>query len=160
MTISREILRFGTISMIIMVLLVKPMHSFSQSTVTQSAVDPLAIQLNEIRWGRPGGGNGFPIGVQTSRQGIDLETGGITYYAKFPAGSHFDLHWHTHDEFVVVVSGELTVVLGDESHNLNVGSYVVIPGKLIHSWDVPILGGDAIILVRRAGSADFNFVHK
>ena len=160
MTVNREILHFVTSRTIIMVLLVKPMLTFSQSTVTESAVDPLAIQVNEIRWGRPGGGNGFPIGVQTSRLGIDPETGGITYYAKFPAGSHFDLHWHTHDEFVVVVSGELTVVLGDESHKLNVGSYVVIPGKLTHSWDVPIQGGDAIILVRRTGPADFNFVNK
>ncbi len=160
MTIRRKILRSVTMITTIVVPLINPMHSFSQSTVTESIVDPFAIRLDEIRWGRPGGGNGFPLGVQTSRQGIDPETGGVTYYAKFPAGSHFDLHWHTHDEFVVVVSGELTVVLGDESYNINVGSYVVIPGKLNHSWDVPIQGGDAIILVRRAGIADFNFVNK
>ena len=119
-----------------------------------------AIDLEEVEWGPPGGGNGFPVGVQTARQGVDLETGGVTYYALFPAGSHFDLHWHTYDEYVVVVQGELTIRLGEEDHALAVGSYVVIPGSLNHSWTVPSGGEDAIILVRRAGPADFNFVDR
>ena len=160
MIISRGTFRFVMTIAITALLLVSPVLSVSQSTVTQFRVDPLVIELDEIQWRQPGGGNGVPIGVQTSRQGTDPETGGITYYAKFPAGSHFDLHWHTHDEFVVVVSGELTIVLGDESHDLSVGSYIVIPGKLNHSWDVPVAGEYAIILVRRAGPADFNFVDK
>ena len=160
MIISKGTFRFIMTIAITVLLLASPEPSVSQSTVTQFRVDPLVIELDAIRWGEPGGGNGVPIGVQTSRQGIDPETGGITYYAKFPAGSHFDLHWHTHDEFVVVASGELTIVLGDESHDLSVGSYIVIPGKLNHSWDVPVAGEDAIILVRRAGPADFNFVDK
>ena len=125
-----------------------------------SKYDPLAIPLSDIQWGQPGGGNGFPVGVQSARQGTDPVTGGITYYAKFPAGSHFDMHWHTHDEFVVVVQGSVTIVLGDESHAVSTGSYIVIPGKLNHSWDVPGGGEDAVIVVRRGGPADFNFVDK
>lgn len=123
-----------------------------------SASEPLAINLAELEWGPRGGGNGSPLGLRTARQGIDPITGGVTYYAMFPAGSHFDLHWHSHDEYVVVVAGELTIVLGEESHDLAVGSYVVIPGKLNHSWDVPAGGEDAVILVRRAGPADFHYV--
>lgn len=114
----------------------------------------------DINWGPPGGGNGYPVGVRSARQGIDPVTGGITYYALFPAGSHFDLHWHTHDEFVVVVQGKVTIQLGDEAHDVEVGSYIVIPGMLNHSWDVPAGGEDAIILVRRAGPADFNFIEQ
>ena len=34
-----------------------------------------------------------------------------------------------------------------------------IPGKMNHSWDVP-LDGEVVILVRRAGSADFHYVDK
>jgi mannose-6-phosphate isomerase-like protein (cupin superfamily) len=123
-----------------------------------SKFDPLAISLADVAWGPPGGGNGFPVGVQSARQGTDPVTGGITYYAKFPAGSHFDMHWHTHDEFVVVVQGSVTIVLGEESHSVSTGSYIVIPGKLNHSWDVPEGGEDAVIVVRRGGPADFNFV--
>lgn len=125
-----------------------------------SKYDPLAIPLSDIQWGQAGGGNGFPVGVQSARQGTDPVTGGITYYAKFPAGSHFDMHWHTHDEFVVVVQGSVTIVLGEESHAVSTGSYIVIPGKLNHSWDVPEGGEDAVIVVRRGGPADFNFVDK
>lgn len=127
---------------------------------SNSKYDPLAIPLADIQWGQAGGGNGFPVGVQSARQGTDPVTGGITYYAKFPAGSHFDMHWHTHDEFVVVVQGSVTIVLGEESHAVSTGSYIVIPGKLNHSWDVPEGTEDAVIVVRRGGPADFNFVDR
>ena len=122
------------------------------------ATEPLAIDLKDVPWGAPGGGNGFPVGVRTARQGVDPDTGGITYYAMFPAGSHFDLHWHSHDEYVVVVAGELSIQLGEQTHSLSVGSYVFMPGELPHSWTVPAGETDAVILVRRAGPADFHFV--
>jgi len=130
------------------------------NTTAQEATQPLALNLDKVEWGPPGGGNGSPVGVRTARQGIDPETGGITYYAMFPAGSHFDTHWHTYDEHVVVVKGEVTIVLGDEATDLTVGSYVVIPGKLNHSWDVPAGGSEAVIVVRRVGPADFHFVQE
>ena len=41
--------------------------------------NPLAINLDEIKWGPPGGGNGSPLGLRTSRQGVDPTTGGPTY---------------------------------------------------------------------------------
>lgn len=119
--------------------------------------EALAQNFSEINWGPAGGGNGFPVGVRSARQGVDPDTGGISYYAMFPAGSHFDLHWHTYDEFVVVVKGEVTIVLGEESSKVSAGGYIVIPGKLNHSWDVAAGGEDAVIFVRRAGPADFNF---
>jgi mannose-6-phosphate isomerase-like protein (cupin superfamily) len=120
--------------------------------------EPLASGLDELEWGPPHGGNGFPVGVRTAPQGVDPVSGGNTYYAMFPAGSHFDLHWHTHDEYAVVVAGSLTIRLGDEDHALAVGSYIVIPGGLKHSWTVPEGGNDAVIFVRRAGPPDFHFV--
>ena len=123
------------------------------------ATEPLAIDLNDVPWGEPGRGNGFPVGVRTARQGLNPNIGGVTYYALFPAGSHYDLHWHSHDEYVVVVAGELSIQLGEQTHSLSVGSYVVIPGELPHSWTVPAGEKDAVILVRRAGPADFRFVN-
>lgn len=144
-------MRIVSLSLIVFLSLAASPAMFGESFV---------IGLNDLNWTPPGGGNGFPVGVQTARQGVDPDTGGITYYAKFPAGSHFDLHWHTHDEYVVVVQGELSIRLGEDDHDLAVGSYVVIPGSLNHSWTVPADGEDAIILVRRAGPADFHFVEQ
>ncbi len=129
----------------------------AQEPIEQSPQLPLALNLSDVSWGPPGGGSGFPVGVRTARQGIDPSTGGITYYAMFPSGSHFDLHWHTYEEYVVVVQGEVTIVLGEETHTLTTGGYIVIPGKMNHSWDVPA-SEDAVILVRRGGPADFHFV--
>jgi len=117
----------------------------------------MMVVLDAVNWGPPGGGNGAPLGVRTAPQGVDPATGGITYYAMFPAGSHFDLHWHSYDEFVVVVSGAVTLDLGDNTQLVKTGSYIVIPAKMQHSWDVP-LDEDVVILVRRAGPADFNYV--
>ena len=58
----------------------------------------------------------------------------------------------------MVVAGELSIQLGEQPHSLSVGSYVVIPGELPHSWTVPAGERDAVILVHRAGLADFRFV--
>jgi mannose-6-phosphate isomerase-like protein (cupin superfamily) len=144
------------LALLLLALFQANLKSLAQELVS-AETQPLAINLAEINWGPAGGGNGFPVGVRTERQGTDPVTGGITYYAMFPSGSHFDLHWHTYDEHVVVVQGSVTIVLGEQSHSLGVGSYVVIPGKMNHSWDIP-QGEDAVIVVRRGGPADFHFV--
>ena len=125
----------------------------------ESNSEPIAINLDEVQWGPPGGGNGVPLGTRTAQQRVDDRTGGITYYALFPANTHFDLHWHTHDEFVSVMSGAVTLVLGDQSYDLEAGAYVVIPGGMNHSWDIPG-DGDVVILVSRAGPADFHFIEQ
>lgn len=135
---------------------------FLLSTAVSAALaqsDPLAINLDEVNWGNAGGGNGVPIGTRTARQGIDPDTGGITYFALFPAGTRFDRHWHSHDEFVSVQQGPVTLTLGEERHTLHAGAYIVIPGGMEHVWEIPD-SGDVIILVRRAGPADFHFVEE
>jgi quercetin dioxygenase-like cupin family protein len=119
--------------------------------------EALAINLSELEWGPPGGGNGVPLGTRTVRQGIDPDTGGITYFAHFPAGTRVDRHWHTHDEFVSVQQGSVRIILGEQSYELEAGAYVVIPGGMEHVWETPE-NTDVIILVRRAGPADFHFV--
>lgn len=134
------------------------LFSFNSHSQNSEPIAPLVVNLSELEWGPAGGGNGFPVGVRTARQGVDPATGGITYYALFPAGSHFEKHWHSHDEYAVVVSGKLEILLGDKTRELAVGSYIVIPGSLEHAWTVPEGSDDAVILVRRAGPADFHFV--
>ena len=119
--------------------------------------EPRVVNFRDVSWGPPGTTPRFPAGVQTAQLGVDPDTGGPTYLARFPAGSHFDLHWHTHAEYVAVMSGAVTLVLGDATHALGQGDYVVIPAAMSHSWDVPP-GEPVIILVRRDGPADFNFV--
>ena len=116
------------------------------------------FRLDTVTWSPPYDGPlGYPKGAQRSSLGIDSVTGGETYYARFPAGSRFELHWHSHAEYAVVLRGTVTHTLGQVTQRLSAGDYVVIPPKTNHGW-VADAGGDVFLLIRRDGPADFNFV--
>ena len=121
--------------------------------------DPLAINLAEVEWGKPGDGSIAPAGTRTALQSTDPNAGAISYYTWYHAGSFFDLHWHTHDEYVVLIRGAVTISLGKEVYDLEPGAFIIIPGGMPHYWDVPE-SGDAIILAKRTGPADFHFVNR
>jgi quercetin dioxygenase-like cupin family protein len=147
----------GVQAITVLIGVVLNMGYFAYSALAQDHSIARVFNLDDIPWGPAGGGNGFPVGVRTAQMGLDSNSGGITYYAEFPAGSKFDSHWHTHDEFVVVANGSLAIQMGEDKHVLKTGSYIVIPGSVRHEWSVPDGSEDAIILVRRAGPADFYF---
>ena len=131
---------------------------FPADGFAQAKLEPSVINIADVQWSAPGNRLCYPLGVQTAQLGTDPDNGGPAYLALFPSGSQFELHWHTHNEFVVVVSGNGAIVLGDQRHALSPGSYVVIPGRLTHSWHVPPGGPPLVIQVRRAGPPDFHFV--
>jgi len=156
---STHILTLLLSRVLVAVLLTVTLYSEGLAQQAASPPDqPLVINLDEINWAPPGSTPRFPRGVRTAQLGPDPDNGGPIYFANFPAGSHFDLHWHSHTEYVSVLSGEVTIVLGEETHALSTGSYIVIPARMNHSWDVPSGGEAAVILVRRRGPADFTFV--
>jgi len=126
--------------------------------LAQEQLEPRVVNIEDVRWGPPGNSPCFPQGVQTAQLGTDPDNSGPAYFARFPAGSQFELHWHTHSEYVVVVSGAGTIVLDGGRHPLSPGTYVVIPGRAPHSWHVPSGGSPLVIQVRRSGPADFHFV--
>ncbi|HQU85066.1 MAG TPA: DUF4440 domain-containing protein [Pyrinomonadaceae bacterium] len=118
------------------------------------------VSLLSAKWSEPYDGPlGFPKGAQRATVSVDAATGGETYYARFPAGSRFEMHWHAHAEYAVVPRGKVTHFLGNQSQILNAGDYVVIPAKTNHGWQVAP-SEDAFLLIRRDGAADFNFVGK
>jgi quercetin dioxygenase-like cupin family protein len=118
------------------------------------------FRLETAQWSEPYNGPlGYPKGAQRVSLSLDSRTGGETYYARFPAGSHFALHWHAHAEYAVVLRGKVTHILGTERYSLQVGDYVVIPPKVNHGWEADA-GGDVYLLIRRDGPADFNFVER
>ena len=150
--ITVGVLRCSLLALSFMAIFNKNIQAQTQEQAAQ------VINIQDAEWGPPGNSPQFPSGVRTSQLGVHPEHGGPSYFSRFPAGSHFDLHWHTHAEYVVVLSGKGTIVLGEDSHELSPGSYIVIPAKLNHSWDVPDGDTELVILVKRDGPADFNFV--
>lgn len=132
---------------------------FLSCTPKKTPPDSLAINLADVEWGEPADGSIAPAGTRTALQSTNPNTGGVSYYTWFPAGGFFDQHWHTQDEYVVLISGEATISLGKDLYNLEPGAFIVIPGGIPHYWDIPKTG-DAIILVKRDGPPDFHFVNR
>lgn len=122
-------------------------------------ITPLSINLADANWSVPGDGSISPVGTRTAPVAAEEVTGGITYYAHLPAAGHFDLYWHTYDEYAVVVSGSLTIRLDGKNHALSLGASVVTPGGAHHCWDIPPTG-DAIIQVKRSGPPGFHFIDR
>ena len=121
------------------------------------AQSPLVINWKTADWGPPTNRPRFPTGLRNAPITTDLATGGVTYLARFPAGSRFELHWHTYTETVVVLDGTVDIVMEGVRHTAGEGSYILIPGLAHHTWEVPDQG-DVVLLARRDGPADFHFV--
>ncbi|MDE0827622.1 MAG: cupin domain-containing protein [Vicinamibacterales bacterium] len=119
---------------------------------------PLVMNWKTVTWDPPAPDRPrFPTGLQNAQITIDPGTGGPTYLARFPAGSRFEMHWHTYTETAVVMEGTVDIVLDGTRHTASAGSYIIIPGKAHHTWIVPE-DGDVVLLARRDGPADFHFV--
>jgi quercetin dioxygenase-like cupin family protein len=116
------------------------------------------VRLAAVPWSVPyDGSEGYPKGAQRATVSVDPRTGGETYYARFPAGSRFEPHWHAHNEYAVVLRGKVVHTLGQHSDSLAPGDYIVIPAKTTHGWTVDP-SGDVFLLIRRDGPADFHFI--
>jgi quercetin dioxygenase-like cupin family protein len=116
------------------------------------------FRLESAPWSEPYSGPlGVPKGAQRAVLGVDPKTKGETYYAHFPAGSHFALHWHAYAEYAVVLRGSVVHILGARRSSLQTGDYVVIPRNVNHGWEVGT-AEDVYILIRRDGPSDQHFV--
>lgn len=100
---------------------------------------------------------GMPAGAMGAMIGVDPQTKGATTYAKLPPKYHLPMHWHSHPEYSVLVSGAATLTLDGKPYELVPGSYVVIPPKMQHSLDCAAKS-HCLILTRRGGPTDYNFV--
>ena len=135
---------------------VLPLAAAAQEEV-QHGASPLVLQWETADWGPPSDRPGFPAGLRNAPIATDPATGGPTYLARFPAGSAFAMHWHTHTETVVVLEGAVDIVMDGTRYTAAAGSYVIIPGKVHHAWHTHA-DADAVLLARRDGPADFHFV--
>ena len=118
---------------------------------------PLVMNWTTADWNTPLDRPGFPAGLRNAPIATNPATGGVTYLARFPAGSRFAMHWHTYTETVVVMQGSVQITLDGVRHTATEGSYIIIPGQAHHEWLVPEKG-DVVLLARRDGPADFYFV--
>ena len=134
-------------------------HAVAQTPVDVSASGgtELVMGWKSADWGEPSSRPRLPSGLQTAPVAHDPETGGITYLARFPAGTRFDMHWHTYTETVMITHGAVDIILGDTRHTVTEGSYIIIPGTMPHEWQMHA-DTEVVVLVRRDGPPDRYFV--
>ena len=98
-----------------------------------------------------------PKGSQAAVIGVDPNTKGATVYAKTPAGTGLPAHWHSFAEYTVLLAGRGTLMLDGKRHEISPGGYLVIPAKAVHQFTCNA-GADCMLLTRRGGPTDYNFV--
>jgi quercetin dioxygenase-like cupin family protein len=98
-----------------------------------------------------------PKGAQTATIGVDPGTKGPTGYSRTPAGGGLPAHWHSSAEYTAIISGKGTLVLDGKQHEVSAGSYIVIPAKVVHQLTCG-KEGDCLLITRRGGPTDYNFV--
>ena len=124
---------------------------------TQHGVTPVVLQWETAEWGPPTDTPGFPPAFATRRSPRIRRPGARRTWARFPAGSEFAMHWHTHTETVVVLEGAVDIVMDGTRHTATAGTYIIIPGRAHHAWFTHE-EADVVLLARRDGPADFHFV--
>ncbi len=98
-----------------------------------------------------------PKGAQQALIGVDPNTRGPTAYAKTPAGTGLPAHWHAYPEYTVLLSGSGTLMLDGKQHQVSSGGYFIVPAKVPHQFTCSA-AGDCLLLTRRGGPTDYNFV--
>ena len=153
-------MRAGVLGIVVLVLLLLAAHGSVQQNAQNNTFDHNLLRLDTAPWSEPYNGPlGYPKGARRAVLTTDTRTGGETYYAHFPAGSRFALHWHAYAEYAVVLRGKVTHLVGKDRSSLGVGDYVVIPPKTAHGWEADP-SGDVFLLIRRDGPADANFIER
>lgn len=121
-----------------------------------STEEQLVANLSAAKW-VPAPTPGLPKGAQVSAIGVDPATGGATAWAKVPPGYRIPMHFHSHAEYTTIVAGKATFTLDGKRHEVEAGSYLVIPAKVHHEL-VCAAGAECVLLTRRAGPTDYSFV--
>ena len=96
--------RISLLRLLIMVLLTAVLIELTlynkNNVVAQEVSPPMAIDLDTVEWGPPGGGNGTPLGLRTARMGVDPVSGGGAFFAMVSAGPQLPTHLPPNDEDV------------------------------------------------------------
>ena len=116
-----------TLSLVSPILLVL---SFPAARASEPAL-ALTFDAAELKWGPCP--DFFPKGCQVAVLHGDPSKDNADIFFKVPGKTNIPDHWHTSEERMVLVSGELRVSYeGQPVRTLKVGSYAYGPAKLRH----------------------------
>jgi quercetin dioxygenase-like cupin family protein len=115
---------------------------------------------SDLKWGDapPSLPKGAKVAVLTGDPG---KAGGFALMAKFPAGYTVPPHFHSQDENVTVISGNLMMGTGDKAdakaaHSVKAGGYSFMPAKTHH---YAIAKGETVIEVSGQGPFEVTYIN-
>ncbi len=100
---------------------------------------------------------GYPKGAEAALIGQDPGSTAPTVYVRTTAGYKLPSHWHVHTEYSTMIAGKGTFTVDGKPHLVTAGSYVVVPSRVKHEFSCDT-GVPCVLVVRRSGPADINFV--
>jgi quercetin dioxygenase-like cupin family protein len=126
---------------------------------TAASSEPAFLNASELKWGAapPDLPKGGQIVVLHGDPG---KPGPFTLRFKMPDGYKIAPHWHTQDEQLTILSGTLLLHMGDSldspAHELQVGSYHFLPGKMHHAAESR---GETIVQLHGTGPFDIHYLN-
>ena len=117
--------------------------------------DQIVAHVKDAKWAAPKAPE-IPPGVMGSPIAADPGAANIGY-AKFAPGYTFPMHWHSATEYTTLISGKIQFTVNGKPYDLEPGSYIVIPPKAHHLAKCAP-GAECVVLTRRAGPVDYNWV--
>ena len=128
--------------------------------LAQKPADHVAIQASEMKWGAAP--PSLPPGAEAVvLDGDPTKAAPFTVRLKFPDGYKVPPHWHPTDERVVVLSGTLSLGVGEKGdtskmHSLTAGAFAKMPKDVRHYVAAK---GATVIQVYGTGPFEVNYVN-
>jgi quercetin dioxygenase-like cupin family protein len=96
-------------------------------TASLAAGQSVTANLADAKWTHD---KGDPPGSESVFLRQDSQTGGMELLVRYPAEHVFAPHWHSANERIVVLEGQLTVKVGaGPEAQVNAGGFAFLPAK-------------------------------
>lgn len=128
-------------------------HSAARTTMIPKD-QAIMTPASQLQW-KPMAG--LPGAMQVALWG-DIDKGEHGALYRWPAGTNAPLHWHTHGDHGVIVSGTLTLAKeGQAPVELPPGSFFSLGGGMKHATSCKA-GADCVFFIHREGKFDATMV--
>jgi quercetin dioxygenase-like cupin family protein len=125
-----------------------------------STLEGLTAQLADAAWMPASKLDAkLPAGAEVALIGADPVSTAPTMYLRTKAGYKMPAHWHEHIEYDTMISGKGTLVVDGKKIPASPGTFVIIPSKAKHEFSCDA-GAACVLIIRRSGPTDFNWVAK
>jgi hypothetical protein len=124
-----------------------------------SKPEAISINASDVKWGEAP--RVFPKGAKLAvLLGDPSKKGQFAIRIMMPDSYKIAPHWHTNDEQLTVLTGTFILHMGDTmdapSHNLGIGAYHFLPGKMHHAAEVK---GEVVLEVHGIGPFDIHYLN-